>query len=114
VWWSLGYAQFPGGSSSTDGVVITIMCPGAQVPKTFHITQEERGTHELVWDVLIIFGADANCGSDLVNTPNSRLIMEYLSIYSTCTGSPVEMTMNYMDYFGRQKFMFSEGTKKAE
>jgi hypothetical protein len=33
--------------------------------------------------------------------------------YSTCTGTPVEMTMNYMDYTDdRGMYMFTDGQKQ--
>jgi hypothetical protein len=55
---------------------------------------------------------DATCGSDLVsdtthNAANSGVPHPH---YSTCSGNPVEMTMNYMDYTDdRGMYMFSNG-----
>jgi hypothetical protein len=44
----------------------------------------------------------ATCGSDLVSDTPSHNTANYgvpaYPHYSTCTGTPVEMTMNYMDY----------------
>jgi hypothetical protein len=38
--------------------------------------------------------------------------MVFLHTHSTCSGNPVEMTMNYMDYTDdRGMFMFSNGQK---
>jgi hypothetical protein len=39
-----------------------------------------------------------------------QIMVFQLSHYSTCTGTPVEMTMNYMDYTDdRGMYMFSNG-----
>jgi hypothetical protein len=42
---------------------------------------------------------DATCGSDL-NLTRQHITLQWCSYphYSTCSGNPVEMTMNYMDY----------------
>ena len=59
---------------------------------------------------------DATCWSDLVadtpqhNTPNYGV--PTYPHYSTCTGTPIEMTMNYMDYTDdRGMYMFTAGQK---
>lgn len=59
---------------------------------------------------------DANCGSDLVSdTPNHNSENYGCPIYphySTCSGKPVEMTMNYMDYSDDAcMYMFTSGQK---
>ncbi|MNE15523.1 hypothetical protein D3C80_1084330 [compost metagenome] len=59
---------------------------------------------------------DATCGSDLVaDTPTHNTANYGVPVfphYSTCTGTPVEMTMNYMDYTDdRGMYMFSNGQK---
>lgn len=59
---------------------------------------------------------DATCGSDLVwDTPvhdSANFGVPTYPHYSTCTGTPVEMTMNYMDYTDdRGMYMFSLGQK---
>jgi hypothetical protein len=57
---------------------------------------------------------DANCGSDLVSdTPTHNTANYGCPTYphaSTCSGAPVEMTMNYMDYTDDAcMYMFSAG-----
>ena len=59
---------------------------------------------------------DANCGSDLVSDTPTHDSANYgvpaYPHYSTCPGTPVEMTMNYMDYTDdRGMYMFSAGQK---
>jgi hypothetical protein len=59
---------------------------------------------------------DATCGSDLVSdTPTHNTANYGVPVYphySTCTGTPVEMTMNYMDYTDdNAMYMFSTGQK---
>jgi hypothetical protein len=72
-------------------------------------------THEVGhWMNYVIWG-DATCGSDLVSDTPTHNTANYgvpISHYSTCTGTPVEMTMNYMDYTDdRGMYMFSNGQK---
>ena len=59
---------------------------------------------------------DATCGNDLVNdTPVANAANFGCPSYphlSTCTGKPIEMTMNYMDYTDDAcMYMFSNGQK---
>ena len=59
---------------------------------------------------------DATCGSDLVSDTPSHNTANYgcptFPHYSTCSGSPVEMTMNYMDYSNDAcMYMFTIGQK---
>jgi hypothetical protein len=56
-------------------------------------------------------------GSDLVSDTPSHNTANYgvpaYPHYSTCTGTPVEMTMNYMDYTDdRGMYMFTDGQKQ--
>ena len=113
----LGYAQFPGGSSSTDGVVIDSKYLGNTGTAVYPFNLGRTATHEVGhWMNLRHIWGDATCGSDLVsdtpthNAANSG-VPAYPS-YSTCSGNPVEMTMNYMDYTDdRGMYMFSNGQK---
>ena len=113
----LGYAQFPGGSSSTDGVVCDSRYVGNTGTATAPFDKGRTATHEVGhWMNLRHIWGDATCGSDLVadtpthNTANYGL-PAYPS-YSTCSGNPVEMTMNYMDYTDDAgMYMFSLGQK---
>ena len=59
---------------------------------------------------------DANCGNDQVNdTPvhnTSNGGCPAYPHYSTCSGTPVEMTMNYMDYtYDACMYMFTSDQK---
>jgi len=101
----LGYAQFPGGAANTDGVVVlTGSVGGPSAPGTATSYNLGRtATHEVGhWLNLRHIWGDATCGSDLVsdtpthNTSNGGC--PAYPHYSTCTGAPIEMTMNYMDY----------------
>jgi hypothetical protein len=113
----LGYAQFPGGSSATDGVVIDSKYTGNTGTATYPFNLGRTATHEVGhWLNLRHIWGDATCGSDLVsdtpvhNAPNSGV--PAVGHRSTCSGTPLEMYMNYMDYTDdRGMYMFSIGQK---
>ncbi|WP_026725780.1 zinc metalloprotease [Flavobacterium sasangense] len=113
----LGYAQFPGGSSATDGVVIDSKYFGTTGTATAPFNKGRTATHEVGhWMNLRHIWGDATCGSDLVSdTPTHNTAnygMPVFPHYSTCTGTPIEMTMNYMDYTDDAgMYMFSNGQK---
>jgi hypothetical protein len=113
----LGYAQFPGGSSSTDGVVIDDNAMGTTGTASAPFNLGRTGTHEVGhWMNLRHIWGDASCGSDLVSDTPTHNTANYgcpsFPHYSTCSGSPVEMTMNYMDYTNDScMYMFSNGQK---
>ena len=113
----LGYAQFPGGSSSTDGVVIDDNAFGNTGTVQAPYNKGRTATHEVGhWLNLRHIWGDANCGSDLVgDTPQHNTANYGCPVYphrSTCSGQPVEMTMNYMDYTDDPcMYMFSAGQK---
>lgn len=99
----LGYAQFPGGSAATDGVVILY--------KSFGVTSGAYGlgrtaTHEVGhWmNLRHIWGDDGTgcTGSDLVNDTPSSAGSNYgcpTFPHVTCSNGPNgDMFMNYMDY----------------
>ncbi|HRH38249.1 MAG TPA: fibronectin type III domain-containing protein, partial [Flavobacteriales bacterium] len=101
----LGYAQFPGGSASTDGVVVlyssvgSLTTPGTAVPYQYG----RSATHEVGhWLNLRHIWGDANCGNDLVSdTPTQQTSNFGCPTYphATCSnGSNGDMFMNYMDY----------------
>ncbi len=111
----LGYAQFPGGAAATDGVVVLYSSlPGGTAT---NYNKGRTATHEVGhWLNLRHIWGDATCGSDLVNdTPvhnTSNGGCPAYPHYSTCSGSPVEMTMNYMDYtYDACMYMFTAGQK---
>lgn len=115
----LGYAQFPGGSSATDGVVIDPLYFGvtSNTSASYPYNLGRTATHEIGhWLNLRHIWGDATCGNDLVSdTPqhdSANFGVPAYPHYSTCTGTPVEMTMNYMDYTDdRGMYMFSNGQK---
>ena len=113
----LGYAQFPGGSSSTDGVVIDDNAFGNTGTVTAPYHKGRTATHEVGhWLNLRHIWGDATCGSDLVSDTPVHNTANYgcpsYPHYSTCSGSPVEMTMNYMDYTDDAcMYMFTAGQK---
>jgi hypothetical protein len=101
----LGYAQFPGGASATDGVVLLTgsvggpSAPGTSTPYNLGRT----GTHEVGhWLNLRHIWGDANCGSDLVSdTPTQQTSNYGCPAFPrvTCSNGPNgDMFMNYMDY----------------
>ena len=115
----LGYAQFPGGSSATDGVVIDSKYFGvtSDSGSSYPYNLGRTATHEVGhWMNLRHIWGDATCGSDLVSDTPVHNTANYgvptYPHYSTCAGTPVEMTMNYMDYTDdRGMYMFSTGQK---
>jgi len=113
----LGYAQFPGGASATDGVVILTTAFGRTGNVTAPFNKGRTGTHEVGhWLNLRHIWGDATCGSDLVTDTPTHNTANYgcpaAGHRSTCTGTPIEMWMNYMDYTDdRCMYMFSTGQK---
>ena len=117
----LGYAQFPGGSASTDGVVMLYSAFGsrAKYPAGTYTTTYDMGrtgTHEVGhWlNLRHIWGDDngACTGSDLVaDTPNQGAENYGCPAFPhvSCANSG-DMSMNYMDYTDdRCMYMFSTG-----
>ncbi|MFK7001273.1 zinc metalloprotease [Flavobacterium oreochromis] len=113
----LGYAQFPGGSSTTDGVVIDSKYFGLSGSTNAPYNLGRTATHEVGhWMNLRHIWGDATCGSDQVADTPTHDSANYgkpaFPHYSTCTGTPVEMTMNYMDYTDDDSMnMFTLGQK---
>lgn len=113
----LGYAQFPGGNSATDGVVLDDRATGKVGTAAAPYGLGRTATHEVGhWLNLRHIWGDATCGNDQVadtpthNTSNGGC--PAYPHYSTCSGNPVEMTMNYMDYtYDACMYMFSAGQK---
>jgi hypothetical protein len=113
----LGYAQFPGGSSATDGVVCGYNFFGRTGVLSAPFNKGRTTTHEVGhWMNLRHIWGDATCGNDFVgDTPQHNTYNFGCPSYphrSTCSGSPVEMTMNYMDYTDDAcMYMFTQGQK---
>lgn len=113
----LGYAQFPGGASATDGVVILNTAFGTTGTATAPFNLGRTATHEVGhWANLRHIWGDATCGNDQVADTPPHNAANYgcpaQGHKSTCTGTPNEMWMNYMDYTDdRCMYMFSTGQK---
>jgi hypothetical protein len=113
----LGYAQFPGGSSATDGVVLDDNATGKTGTAAAPFNKGRTATHEVGhWLNLRHIWGDATCGNDQVgDTPlhnAANFGCPAAGHKSTCTGQPVEMTMNYMDYTDDAcMYMFSAGQR---
>ncbi|MFN0203431.1 MAG: zinc metalloprotease, partial [Bacteroidia bacterium] len=113
----LGYAQFPGGAAATDGVVCLYTAFGTTGTASAPFNKGRTATHEVGhWLNLRHIWGDATCGSDLVSDTPTHNEENYgcpaAGHLSTCAGTPVEMTMNYMDYTDDAcMYMFSAGQK---
>ena len=113
----LGYAQFPGGPSSTDGIVVDGKHFGLSGTSAYPYNLGRTATHEVGhWLNLRHIWGDAACGTDLVSDTPAHNTANYgapsYPHQSTCYGNPIEMTMNYMDYTDdRAMYMFSNGQK---
>lgn len=109
----LGYAQFPGGSSSTDGVVLLYSSlPGGSAAP---YNQGRTATHEVghYLNLRHIWG-DGRCNRDdfVADTPISDGPNYGCPSYPTVNCRSNDMTMNYMDYTDDAcMYMFSEGQK---
>lgn len=111
----LGYAQFPGGNAATDGVVILNTGFGRTGTAAAPFNKGRTATHEVGhWLNLRHIWGDATCGNDQVSDTPLHNTANYgcpaAGHKSTCSGTPVEMTMNYMDYTDDAcMYMFSVG-----
>jgi hypothetical protein len=74
----LGYAQFPGGASSTDGVVVDSKF-GLSGSGAFPYNLGRTMTHEVGhWMNLRHIWGDATCGSDLVSDTPTHNTTNYM------------------------------------
>ena len=106
----LGYAQFPGGSAATDGVVIGNDYFG----ETSGVYGDGRtGTHEVGhWLNLRHIWGDGRCRQDdfVADTPSSDRPNYACPAYPTVHCKSADMTMNYMDYvYDDCMYMFTNG-----
>ncbi len=96
----LGYAQFPGGSAATDGVVMDYQYFGTIGTATAPFDGGRTTTHEVGhWLNLRHIWGDGNCNADdfVSDTPTSDA-----ANYGCATGhvscNSTDMVQNYMDY----------------
>jgi len=113
----LGYAQFPGGASKTDGVVILNTAFGTSGSAAPPFDLGRTCTHEIghFFNLRHIWGDTPDCsGSDFVaDTPNAEDANTGKPSYPliSCNNGPDgDMFMNYMDYTDDDSmFMFTTG-----
>ncbi|CAM1351922.1 M43 family zinc metalloprotease [Tenacibaculum crassostreae] len=109
----LGYAQFPGGNSSTDGVVILPgTLPGGNAAP---YNQGRTLTHEIghYLNLRHIWG-DGRCRQDdfVEDTPASDAANYGCPSYPDVSCKSADMTMNYMDYTDDAcMYMFTDGQR---
>ncbi len=113
----LGYAQFPGGSPATDGVVILNTAFGTKGTATAPFNLGRSATHEIGhWlNLRHIWGDTEHCeGTDFVeDTPNAQQpnFNKPTFPHISCNNGPNgDMFMNYMDYVDDDSMvMFTSG-----
>ncbi|MFH4963577.1 zinc metalloprotease [Gaetbulibacter sp. M235] len=109
----LGYAQFPGGNSATDGVVLlySSLPGGSAAPYNLGRTATHEVGHYL--NLRHIWG-DGRCRQDdfVEDTPSSDGPNYGCPNYPTINCSTTDMTMNYMDYTDDAcMYMFTDGQR---
>ncbi|WP_083476273.1 GEVED domain-containing protein [Lacinutrix mariniflava] len=109
----LGYAQFPGGSAATDGVVMGYNYFGRTGAVTAPFDGGRTTTHEIghYFNLRHIWG-DSNCGNDFVSdTPTHQTSNGGCPTGQTSCGS-TDMVENYMDYTNDSCMnLFTQGQK---
>jgi hypothetical protein len=111
----LGYAQFPGGPASTDGVVILNTAFGTKGTASAPFNKGRTTTHEVghFLNLRHIWGDTEDCsGTDFVaDTPNAQgpNFGKPSFPHISCSNGPNgDMFMNYMDYVDDDAmFMFT-------
>ncbi len=111
----LGYAQFPGGNSATDGVVMSPQYFGTTGYVAAPFDGGRTTTHEVghYLNLRHIWG-DGRCNRDdfVSDTPTSDRPNYGCPSFPTTHCRSTDMTMNYMDYVNDDcMYMFSEGQK---
>lgn len=114
---TMGYSQFPGGSSATDGVVIVHKYFGRMGTVVSPFNKGRTATHEVGhWLNLFHLWGTGSCGTDQVSdTPDqsgANFNCPIYPKYSTCGNRAAMMTMNFMDYTNDAcMYMFSAGQR---
>jgi hypothetical protein len=109
----LGYAQFPGGESSTDGVVIlySSLPGGSAAPYNLGRTATHEVGHYL--NLRHIWG-DGRCNRDdfVTDTPLAGSANYGCPSFPSSSCKTTDMTMNYMDYTDDAcMYMFTDGQR---
>jgi hypothetical protein len=108
----LGYAQFPGGNSSTDGIVLG----GDYFGNTGGVYGLGRtATHEIghYLNLRHIWG-DGRCRQDdfVTDTPSADSSNGGCPTFPSVSCKTADMTMNYMDYtYDQCMYMFTDGQR---
>ncbi|WGD35709.1 immunoglobulin-like domain-containing protein [Olleya sp. YS] len=109
----LGYAQFPGGSAATDGVVMAYNYFGRVGNVSAPFDGGRTTTHEVghFLNLRHIWG-DSNCGNDFVSdTPTHQTSNGGCPVGKVSCGS-TDMVQNYMDYTNDSCMnLFTQGQK---
>jgi hypothetical protein len=117
---TLGYAQFPGGSAATDGVVILYTAFGTMGTAAAPYNLGRTATHEVghYLNLYHIWGDEPLCANDdlVTDTPlqaaDNGGCPTYPLLDACQTSAPGVMFMNYMDYVNDACMqMFSLGQK---
>lgn len=111
----LGYAQFPGGPTATDGVVINVQAFGTKGTAKSPYNLGRTATHEIghYFNLRHIWGDTPDCtgGDGVSDTPNAAGPNFGKPAFPTVTcnnGPNGDMFMNYMDYVDDSAmFMFT-------
>jgi hypothetical protein len=97
----LGYAQFPGGAQSTDGVVVDYRYFGTLGTAQAPFDLGRTATHEIghYFNLRHIWGDSSTCGVDdqVSDTPDSNQPNYGCPTRASC-GNGGDMVENYMDY----------------
>ena len=113
----LGYAQFPGGPDSSDGVVVNYNSFGRDFSTDAPYNKGRTTTHEVGhWLNLRHIWGDSSCGNDFVSDTPTQQTANYgcpsFPNYSCSNNLIGDQFMNYMDYTDDACMnMFSIGQK---
>ena len=109
----LGYAQFPGGSAATDGVVMAYNYFGRVGNVSAPFDGGRTTTHEVghYLNLRHIWG-DSNCGNDFVSDTPTHQTSNGGCPVGQVSCSSTDMVQNYMDYTNDSCMnLFTEGQK---
>ena len=109
----LGYAQFPGGSAATDGLVMIYNAFGRTGAVTAPYDGGRTTTHEIghYLNLRHIWG-DANCGNDFVSDTPTHQTSNRGCPVGQVSCSSTDMPQNYMDYTNDSCMnLFTQGQK---